>query len=146
MHNISFKEYLEIEEISLVEVSMADISKGFSNAINVPENIVAALYKAFRVMKATAFLAALIYMGFRIEAVRALLPWLAPFIDKAGAAVLALGSGFLQDSFYKLSNLFPELVDWIGSSEVKALSKVGPPVPPAGGGIWSPGVYKGTGY
>jgi hypothetical protein len=126
MHDISFKEYLKIEESSLIEVSMTDISKGLSTAINVPENIVAVLYKAFRVMKATAFLAALIYMGFRIEAVRALFPWLAPFIDKAGAAVLAMGSGFLEQSFSKLSSLFPELVDWLSDKiGAKAIFKAG---------------------
>ena len=122
---MNFKEYMQIED-SVNEVSIATISKGLSKVIDVPENIVATLYKAYRVMKATAFLAALIYMGFRLEMVRALFPWLVPFIDKAGLAVLAMGSGFLEQSFSKLSSLFPVLVDWLSEQiGTKAVFKAG---------------------
>jgi hypothetical protein len=125
---MNFKEYIQIREIenSLNEVSMTAVSKGLARTVDAPENIVAILYKAYKVMKATAFLAALIYMGFRLEMVRTLLPWLAPFIDKAGALVLASGAGFLEQSFSKLSSLYPELVDWLSEQiGTKAVFKAG---------------------
>jgi len=125
---MNFKEYVQIVEIenSLNEVSVNTISSGLSKVVDAPENIVSALYKAYRVMKATAFLAALVYMGFRLEMVRTLFPWLAPFIDKAGAFVLASGAGFLEQSFSKLSSLFPGLVDWLSEQiGTKAIFKAG---------------------
>ena len=62
----------------------------------------------------------------------------------AAAGPIALEQGKKMAMW--LVSLAPELVDWIGSGEVAALAKVGPPVPPQGGGIWSPGVYMGTGH
>ena len=146
MHeSISFKEYLE--ESALNEVSIQNFSK---HLVNVPENIVNALYKAYRVMKATAFLAALIYIGFKFETIRALFPFLVPLVDKVGALIAAAAGPIALEQGKKMAmwlvSLAPELVDWIGSGEVAALAKVGPPVPPQGGGIWSPGVYMGTGH
>ena len=147
MHEfISFREYL-LEENALNEMSIINFSK---HLVNVPENIVNALYKAYKVMKATAFLAALIYIGFKFEAIRALFPFLAPLVDKAGALIAAATGPIALEQGKKMAtwlvSLAPELVDWIGSGEVAALAKVGPSVPPQGGGIWSPGVYKGTGH
>ena len=57
------------------------------SAIDIPEKIMAGIKKAYRVMKSTAFLAALIYIGFRFDAIRALFPWLAPVIDRMGGQV-----------------------------------------------------------
>jgi hypothetical protein len=118
---------LKIEESMVNEISILDISKRLAD---VPENIVASLYKAIRIMKATAFIAALIYMGFRIEKIRLLFPWLTPFIDRAGEFVIKAGSDFLKSSFDKLQKMFPDLVDWLSEkmgvkTAVNAMSKVG---------------------
>lgn len=81
--------------------------------IDIPEKITNGMYKAYKVMKSVAFLAALVYLGFRFDAIRALFPWLAPVIDKMGDMVLNAGKDFLYGSFMWLKKIAADVVEWL---------------------------------
>lgn len=107
--------------------------KAIKKIIDIPENIKDGIYKAYKVMKSVAFLAALIYLGFRFDAIRALFPWLAPVIDQMGAAVLSAGKDFLEASYNWLLKIAKNVALWLGK---KALETVGEalPTPPVDAG------------
>lgn len=107
--------------------------KAVKKIIDIPENIKDGIHKAYKVMKSVAFLAALIYLGFRFDAIRALFPWLAPVIDQMGTAVLSAGKDFLEASYNWLLKIAKNVALWLGE---KALETVGEtlPMPPVDAG------------
>jgi len=121
--NIKLNEEQILFNESLLNESFWDSTKNtlkktgsfLKSAIDTPEKITAGIHKAYKVMKSTAFLAALVYIGFRFEDIRALFPWLVPVIDKMGAIVLGAGSDFLKMSFEWLKSISKEVVKWLVS-------------------------------
>lgn len=92
---------------------LSNAGKFFKKAIEIPENISAGIFKAYKIMKSVAFLAALVYLGFRFDAIRALFPWLAPVIDKMGEMVLSAGKDFLYGAFSWLKKVAGDVVVWL---------------------------------
>ena len=71
------------------------------------------IWKAIKIMGMTAFLASLIYIGFRFEQIRSMFPWLAGIIDRIGDPIVNAGKDFIMKSFGKLMNLFPTVASWL---------------------------------
>lgn len=119
--------------------ALGKAGKFIKKTIDIPENISAGIFKAYKVMKSVAFLAALVYLGFRFDAIRALFPWLAPVIDQMGNAVLSAGEDFLKASYNWLLKIAKNVALWLGG---KALKTVGEalPIPPKLGPFDNP--YK----
>lgn len=108
---------------------LGKVGKFARKAIDIPENITAGIYKAFKVMKSVAFLAALVYLGFRFDAIRALFPWLAPTIDKMGSMVLNAGKDFLYGAFVWLKTIAKDVVAWLTTTAYEAIMGKGPGAP-----------------
>lgn len=65
--------------------------------------------KAIKALGIVSFMGAMIYIGFRFDAIRRMFPFLAPFIDKIGSRVYEFISYWTGNFGY---NAFMKLVEW----------------------------------